>query len=58
MNPPTYDYDPNFSVFVKSTNFKICDVIIDIAAKWELHFCLFFNRKYYQMKVSQILVFL
>ena len=41
----------DFCTFMKSTNFKICDVIIDIAAKWELHFCLFFNRKYYRNEI-------
>ena len=41
-----------FCVFIKSTNFKICDVIIDIAAWWKLHFCLFLlNPTYYQNEI-------
>ena len=40
-------------VFVKSTNFKICDVIIGIATQWKLHLCLFIlNPKYYKKKLS------
>ena len=31
----------DFCVFDKSTNFKICDVIIDITAHYNVHFRLF-----------------
>ena len=48
LSPPKY---LDFCIFMKSTNFKICDVIIDIAAKCELHFCLIFNRKYYRNEI-------
>ena len=42
----------DFSVFVKCTNFKICDVIMNITAKWKLHFCLFlWNSKHYQNEI-------
>ena len=38
-----------FHVFVKSTDVKICDVIIGIARSWKLHLCLFvLSLKYYQ----------
>ena len=47
----------DFSVFVKCTDFKICDVIKSIATKWKLHLCLFLlNPKTYQMKLGKILV--
>ena len=43
----------DFCVFGKSTYFKFCDFIIDIAAYWKLHFCLFLlNPKYCQNKIS------
>ena len=36
-------------VFVKSTDFKICDVIISIATPWKLHLCLLLlNLKSYK----------
>ena len=39
-------------VLGKSTNFKMLDVNIDIAAYWKLHFCLFLlNPKYYQNEI-------
>ena len=42
----------DFYVFVKSTNFKICDVIIGITTYWKLHLCIiFFNPKYYQTEI-------
>ena len=34
----------DFCVFVKSTDFKICDVIIDIATWWKLHLCLIWSN--------------
>ena len=41
-----------FEFFVKSSYFKICDVIMGIATEWELHLCLFFlNPKYYQNEI-------
>ena len=44
---------------MKSTNCKICDIIIDNAAHWKLHFCLFLlNPKYYQNEIGHILVYL
>ena len=46
-------------VFVKSTNFKICDVIIGIAALWKLHLCYFFwILSTIKMNFGQILVYL
>ena len=42
----------DFCVYVKSTDFKICDVIICIATQWKLHFCLFLlNPKAYQNEI-------
>ena len=39
----------NFCVFMKYTDFKICDVIISIAMQCKLHLCLFLlNSKSYQ----------
>ena len=41
-----------FVFFVKSTYFKICDVIMDIATGWKLHLCLFLlNPKYCQNEI-------
>ena len=35
--------------FVKSTNFKVCDVVIETATNWKLQFCLFLlNPQYYE----------
>ena len=43
--------------FAKSTDFKIYDVIIDIASYWRLHFCLFFwIVSTIKMKFGQILM--
>ena len=43
----------DFCAFMKSTNFKICDVIIDIAPWWKLHLRLFLlNPTYYQNQNS------
>ena len=37
---------------MKSTNVEICDIIMDIATLWKLHFCLFLlNPKYHQNEV-------
>ena len=45
-----------FRVFVKPTDFKICDVIICIATWWKLHFCLFLlNPRYYKKKLVKYL---
>ena len=42
----------NFCIFVKSTDFKTCDVTTDIATSWKLHLCLFLlNLKYYQNEI-------
>ena len=42
----------DFCVFVKSTDFKICDVIIGIATQCKLHLCLFLLYcKYYQNEI-------
>ena len=39
----------DFCVFVKSTHFKICDVIISIDTQWKLHLRLFLlDPKSYQ----------
>ena len=39
----------HFCVFVKSTDFKICDVIVGIAKLWKLHLYLFLlNSTYFQ----------
>ena len=44
-------------VLEKSTNFKICDVIIGIATKWKLRLCLFLlNPMCYQNEIWSILV--
>ena len=43
--------------FVKSTDLKICDVIIGIATQWKLHLCLFLlNPKYYGNGFVQMLL--
>ena len=50
-NSVSFSRYPDF-VFVKSTDAKICDVIISIATKWKLHSCLFLlNPKYYQNEI-------
>ena len=42
----------DFCVFVKSADFKICDITIGIATKWKLHLCLFLlNPKNYQNEI-------
>ena len=42
----------DFCVFVKSSDFKICEVIIGIATYWKLNLCLFLlNSKYYQNEI-------
>ena len=42
----------DFCVFVKSTDFKICDVITGIAGQWKLHLCLFpLNPRSYQIEI-------
>ena len=47
----------DFRVFVKSTDFKIRDVIISIATKWKLHLCLFlWILSPTKMKLGQTLV--
>ena len=49
----------DFRVFVKFTNFKVCDVITDIAAWWKLHFCLFlWILSTIKRKFGQIIVYL
>ena len=44
----------DFCVYVKSTNFQICDVIIGIATKWKLRLWILSTIK---MKFGQILLF-
>ena len=47
----------DFCVFVKSTNFKICDIIIGITTYWKLLLCCFLlNPKYYQNEIWSTLV--
>ena len=47
----------DFYVFVKFTNFKICDVTISIATYWRLHLCFFLlNPKYYRNEIWSIRV--
>ena len=42
----------DFCVFANSVDFKICDVIIDIATYWKLLLCLFLlNPTYYQNEI-------
>ena len=42
----------DFYAFLKSSEFKICDVTIGIATKWKLHLFLFLlNPKYYQNEI-------
>ena len=47
----------DFYAFVKSTDFKICDVIIGISTYWMPCLCLFLlKHKYHQIKLGQMLV--
>ena len=47
----------DFCIFVKSTDFKICDVIIDITTQWKLHLCLYFwILSTIKMKFDQIVL--
>ena len=42
----------DFCAFVKSTDFKISDVIISVATEWKLHLRLFLlHPKYYQNEI-------
>ena len=39
-------------VFLGNPKISVCDIIIDIAAYWKLHFCSFLlNPKYYQNEI-------
>ena len=44
----------DFCIFVKSTDFKICQVITGIATKCKLHLCLvLLNPTYYQHEIGK-----